>query len=74
MTYLHSPGVAPVARWAIVLAVLANVIAAGAFVVALHHSDPRFPLVCGQSFIDGRTGHTIPMYVPCSERRPVRQP
>lgn len=31
----------------------------------------QYPLVCGESFHDGQTGQTTPMYTPCASTRPV---
>jgi hypothetical protein len=51
------------------LAVLAIALAAGALVAALDRPQP-YPLVCGETFHDARTGQNVPMYYPCSRTRP----
>jgi hypothetical protein len=59
-------------RAAVYLAALAVILAAAALVAALDRPQPlaRYPLVCGMSFTDARTGRTAPVFVPCSPRHP----
>jgi hypothetical protein len=53
------------------VAVAAIALAAGALTVALtaRRAAP-YPLVCGETFHDARTGQNVPMYYPCSRARP----
>jgi hypothetical protein len=57
---------------AVWLALAAIAIASAALTVALTRPaapDP-YRLVCGEAFHDAQTGQSVPMYVPCSARRP----
>jgi hypothetical protein len=53
------------------LAVAAIALSAASLALTLYgRPAARYPLVCGMSFTDARTGRSAPMFVPCSPRHP----